>query len=65
MSAAPATEYAEQKAIERAIRAMQALGLEIGGVEIAPGGVVRVLTKGEIKADGYGQWKKNRAGADG
>ncbi len=37
------------------------MGLDVGGFEIAPGGVIRVLTKGETKVDEFSLWKKKRA----
>jgi hypothetical protein len=61
MSVAPVDKYALQRAITRAVRALQDAGLEVGGVEIAPGGLIRVLTKDSAKADPFSDWQKRRA----
>lgn len=51
--------------IKRRVKAMsdalEALGVEIGGAEMAPDGTIRILAKGEMKADPYEAWKKARA----
>lgn len=53
-------KYALQRAITRAIQAAKSAGLEIGGVEIAPGGLIRVLTKGATAADAFAEWQNKR-----
>lgn len=53
-------KYALKRAITRAIEAMKDAGLEVGGVEIAPGGVIRVLTAGAAKVDPYADWSNRR-----
>lgn len=55
--------YALQKVIERAIRAAKEAGLDVGGVEVLPGGGVRVLTKDSAKPDAFADWQKRRGAA--
>lgn len=43
MAAAAAKLYPSQAAIERALRAARAGGLDVGGFEAAPDGTIRVL----------------------
>lgn len=59
MTAEP-DKYALQRAITRAIKALQDAGLEVGGVEIAPGGMIRVLTKDAAKVDAFAEWQNRR-----
>lgn len=56
-------KYALKRAITRAINAAQDAGLDVGGVEIAPGGVIRVLTAGVAKVDAFAEWKNGRKAA--
>jgi len=56
-------KYAQQRAITRLINAAKDAGLEIGGIEIGPGEIIRLLTKGETKADAFEDWKREKANA--
>lgn len=49
-----------QKEIERAIRALQNCGLEVGGVEYLGDGRFNVLTRESAKADAYADWQRRR-----
>ncbi|MGZ8286654.1 MAG: hypothetical protein ACXW27_08645 [Allosphingosinicella sp.] len=43
MASLAAKLYPSQAAVERAIRAARAGGLDVGGVEVAPDGTIRVM----------------------
>ena len=60
MSGARASSYAVKKVIDRAVRAAQDAGLEVGGFEVLPDGTVRVLTKESVKHDAFADWQKRR-----
>jgi hypothetical protein len=50
----------------KAINSAKAGGLEIGGVEVAPDGTIRVLSKdatGQISGDAFEDWKRGKGDA--
>lgn len=55
--------YAVQKIIDRAIKAAQDAGLEVGGFRVLPDGTVEVLTKDSMKVDAFADWQKRRGAA--
>lgn len=56
----PTREYATRSQIKRAIDAARDAGIEIGGVEVAPDGTIRILSLAQTQPErtsAYDQWK--------
>lgn len=51
----------KQSDVERACRALKAVGEQVGGVDILPDGTVRVLTRAEVEQqapDEFAAWER-------
>lgn len=61
MARTPATF--KQADVLRAVKAVQAAGLEVSGVEAAPDGTIRVITAkcSPVPASPYDEWKQRHA----
>lgn len=54
--------YATKAQVRRAVEAARAAGLEIGGVEVASCGTIRVLAaQAAVPTDPFDAWKARRA----
>lgn len=52
-----------QSDVERAVKAARAAGLDVGGVEVAPDGTIRVMTATQAPAGAsnpFDQWKARK-----
>lgn len=50
------THYPGAVAIKRAVAAAKAAGIEVGGLEVTPQGVIRILRAGEKPVDEQDEW---------